>query len=46
MPRISHFYGITLRLVQDWAELHTAELEANWRLVLSKKPPDPIDPLG
>jgi hypothetical protein len=86
MPRISHFYGITikmywreghhrlahfhayygeheaslnvageiivgslpkhaLRLVQDWAELHAAELETNWHLVLSKKPPDPIDPL-
>lgn len=86
MPRISHFYGITikmywreghhrlahfhayygeheaslnvageiivgslpkhaLRLVQDWAELHAAELEANWQLVLSKKPLDPIDPL-
>jgi hypothetical protein len=34
-----------LRLIQDWAELHTDELEANWRLVLSKKPLNPIDPL-
>jgi Domain of unknown function (DUF4160) len=34
-----------LRLVQDWADLHAAEIEANWQLVLSKKPLDPIDPL-
>jgi hypothetical protein len=34
-----------LRLVQDWAKLHAAEIEANWQLVLSKKPLDPIDPL-
>jgi hypothetical protein len=34
-----------LRLVQAWAELHAAEIEANWQLVLSKKPLDPIDPL-
>jgi len=86
MPKISHFYGITitmhwneghhrlahfhayygehgasldvageiivgslppqaLRLVRDWAKLHAAEIEANWQLVLSKKPLNPIDPL-
>lgn len=34
-----------LRLVRDWAELHAAELEANWQLAICKKPLDPIDPL-
>jgi hypothetical protein len=35
----------TLRLVQDWAELHTDELRANWQRVVNREPLKPIDPL-
>jgi hypothetical protein len=34
-----------LRLVQDWAELHTDELFADWQLAVNGRPLDPIDPL-
>ena len=86
MPRISFFYGITikmywreghhwtphfhayygeheaslnfageiivgflpkraLRLVQDWAELHIDDLNADWERAVNKEPPIPIAPL-
>jgi hypothetical protein len=86
MPRISYFYGITikmywredhhstphfhayygeheasldlageiiagflpkraLRLVQDWAELHADDLNADWERAVNKEPPAPIAPL-
>ena len=85
VPRISHFYGITiamyfgdhapphfhalygeyealvgiaeaeaiegslprraLRLVQDWTELHTAELFQNWDRASRGQPILPIEPL-
>jgi Domain of unknown function (DUF4160) len=34
-----------LRLVQDWAELHTEELLANWHRVLNRESLAPIEPL-
>ena len=34
-----------LRLVSEWAMLHRAELEANWRQARSGGTPEPIDPL-
>jgi hypothetical protein len=34
-----------LRLVQDWAEMHTDELLANWQRVVNREPLQPIDPL-
>jgi hypothetical protein len=34
-----------LRLVTDWAELHTAELQADWDLAQALEPLVPIDPL-
>ena len=33
------------RLVKQWAELHQAELEANWRLARQLGPLQPIAPL-
>jgi hypothetical protein len=30
MPAISKFYGLIIRLAVEWAELHRAELMANW----------------
>ncbi len=33
------------RLVVAWAELHQAELVANWERLQSGEPPLPIDPL-
>jgi len=34
-----------LRLVQDWAELHADELNADWELAVNRKPLKPIPPL-
>jgi hypothetical protein len=34
-----------LRLVQDWTELQTDELLANWQRVVNEEPLEPIDPL-
>jgi hypothetical protein len=34
-----------LRLVQDWAELHGDDLDADWRRVVNKEPLEPIAPL-
>ncbi|MGA2165784.1 MAG: DUF4160 domain-containing protein [Solirubrobacteraceae bacterium] len=34
-----------LRLVQAWVELHAEELIADWELAVSRRPPNPIDPL-
>lgn len=34
-----------LRLVQEWTELHAAELEANWRRARAEQALLPIDPL-
>ena len=33
------------RLVEAWAELHTAELMADWNLLIQGRKPDPITPL-
>ncbi|MBV9866831.1 MAG: DUF4160 domain-containing protein [Abitibacteriaceae bacterium] len=33
------------RLVEAWAELHEAELLADWQLLQSGQPPQPIAPL-
>jgi hypothetical protein len=34
-----------LRLVEAWAEIHRAELQADWELLQSGKPPVKIEPL-
>jgi hypothetical protein len=34
-----------LRLVEAWAELHQAELLADWERLQAGEPPRPIDPL-
>lgn len=34
-----------LRLVEEWARLHQAELEANWRRVQAGEPLEKIPPL-
>jgi hypothetical protein len=34
-----------LRLVRDWAELHTDELIADWQRAIKEEPLAPIDPL-
>jgi hypothetical protein len=34
-----------LRLVEEWAQLHVDELEANWRRAAKNEPLLPIDPL-
>jgi predicted metallo-beta-lactamase superfamily hydrolase len=34
-----------LRLVQEWAEMHRAELEANWAKAEARLPLDTIEPL-
>jgi len=34
-----------MRLVEAWAEIHRAELESDWALLQSGKPPVQIDPL-
>ena len=34
-----------LKLVNEWATLHRAELEANWRRARDGGTPEPIDPL-
>lgn len=34
-----------MRLVQEWAELHSAELEVNWERAQAFEPLLPIDPL-
>ncbi|HTD07644.1 MAG TPA: DUF4160 domain-containing protein [Solirubrobacteraceae bacterium] len=34
-----------LKLVREWAELHPAELEANWSRAKDGGNPEPIDPL-
>ena len=34
-----------LRLIREWAELHRAELEANWENAVAKQPLDRIAPL-
>ena len=33
------------RLVEAWAEIHRGELEADWELLQSGRPPVKIDPL-
>ena len=33
------------RLVEEWANLHRAELEANWQRALALAPLEPIPPL-
>jgi len=33
------------RLVEAWAELHQAELLADWELLRNGKRPAPVDPL-
>lgn len=33
------------RLVEAWAEIHRAELQTDWELLQSGKPPVKIDPL-
>jgi len=33
------------RLVEAWAELHQAELEADWQRLQAGQPPEPIAPL-
>ena len=35
-----------LRLVQEWAELHQAELVANWERARAEAPLEPIPPLS
>lgn len=35
-----------LRLVQEWASLHQAELEANWQLARDGEPLEPVAPLA
>jgi hypothetical protein len=37
--------GRALKLVSEWAKLHSAELEANWSRVKDGGNPEPIDPL-
>jgi len=34
-----------LRLIREWAELHRAELEANWERARARTPLDRIAPL-
>jgi hypothetical protein len=34
------------RLVEAWAELHSAELEEDWKLLQSGNKPKPINPLS
>ncbi len=34
-----------LRLIEEWAEVHRAELEANWRRVQAGEPLEKIPPL-
>ncbi len=34
-----------LRLIEEWAEAHRAELEANWRRVQAGEPLEKIPPL-
>ena len=34
-----------LRLIREWANLHQAELEANWERAMAKTPLDRIPPL-
>jgi hypothetical protein len=33
------------RLVREWADLHRAELEENWRRCEQRVPLDPVEPL-
>lgn len=33
------------RLVTEWADVHRAELEANWQHALAREPLEPIEPL-
>jgi hypothetical protein len=33
------------RLVEAWAEIHRAELQVDWELLQSGRPPVKIDPL-
>ena len=37
--------GRALRLVREWAEIHRAELAANWERTQEPGQPLPIDPL-
>lgn len=37
--------GRALRLVREWAEIHRAELAANWERTQEPDQPLPIDPL-
>jgi hypothetical protein len=34
-----------LAMLADWAQLHTAELDANWERARRDEPLEPIDPL-
>jgi len=47
MPGLRRFYGIIIRmLVEAWAELHQAELLADWQLLQAGRKPRPIAPLS
>jgi hypothetical protein len=44
-PLFGEFPLRALRLVQEWAEIHRAELEANWEKARARVPLDTITPL-
>ncbi|MFL5954514.1 MAG: DUF4160 domain-containing protein [Gaiellaceae bacterium] len=44
-PLVGDFPPRALRLVQEWAELHRAELVANWAKARARMPLDRIAPL-
>ena len=44
-PLFGDLPGRALRLVHEWAELHRAELEANWERARLREPLDTIAPL-
>jgi hypothetical protein len=44
-PLAGEFPPRALRLVREWAELHRAELDANWDKARARVPLDTIAPL-
>jgi hypothetical protein len=44
-PLVGEFPARALRLVREWAELHRAELQANWEKARARQPLDTIAPL-
>jgi hypothetical protein len=44
-PLVGEFPTRALRLVREWAELHRAELQANWERARARQPLDTIAPL-